>query len=213
MHLRCVGFCGIDDSVDPRLLAAISESYPWVEFASLEWVDDLKFFAEHAKMRLAGHLCSKYVLDLMKGKGFKRFQLNPTKANNVDSSKLTAEMAKNLVKVAADHEDIEFIVQRSTHPQDLMVNGSCPTNVSFLFDESKGRGAVSSQYSPPPPPAVSFGYAGGLGPANIREELKKMEAAAQGRNIWIDMESSLRTILKVIALGLLPDKYSKRARE
>mgnify|MGYP006876835108 FL=1 len=33
--LTCVGFCGPDDSVDPRLLAAISQRYPWVEWGIL----------------------------------------------------------------------------------------------------------------------------------------------------------------------------------
>jgi hypothetical protein len=33
--LSVVGFCGADDSVDPRLLAAISQRYPWVEWGVL----------------------------------------------------------------------------------------------------------------------------------------------------------------------------------
>mmetsp|Transcript_8 Transcript_8/g.5 ORF Transcript_8/g.5 Transcript_8/m.5 type:complete len:115 (+) Transcript_8:62-406(+) len=109
MPVKALGFCGADDSVDPRLLAAISARYPWVEwgilfrpekegeprFASRAWVEELRQINETAKMPLAAHLCSQHVSDLLGGndsivkellsKGFHRFQLNATKANNFDS--------------------------------------------------------------------------------------------------------------------------------
>jgi hypothetical protein len=50
-----VGFCGVDDTVDPSFLLLLSEAYPWIEwgvlcrpgkestprFASAEWVEKL----------------------------------------------------------------------------------------------------------------------------------------------------------------------------
>ena len=35
INLRCLGFCGADDSVEPTLLAAISAQHPWVEWGVL----------------------------------------------------------------------------------------------------------------------------------------------------------------------------------
>jgi len=35
LRLRCVGFCGVDDSVDVRLLLALSARYDWIEWGVL----------------------------------------------------------------------------------------------------------------------------------------------------------------------------------
>ena len=40
--LRALGFCGVDDSVDPNLLGIISNSYPFVEFGVLFRPDKVK---------------------------------------------------------------------------------------------------------------------------------------------------------------------------
>jgi len=221
--LECLGFCGADDSVDPRLLAAVSQRYNWVEwgvlfrddkqgtprFASQSWLDDLRQVNRSRTMLLAGHLCSIYASQLLNGDdsyvkklrddyGFQRFQLNATKANNFDSSQLGPAHAANLARVAAALPDLEFIVQRNDETRALWEGamGAYPPNVSFLYDESKGTGSVLGHYPAPPPEGVRFGYTGGLGPANLRQQLGKMGEAAPGRRIWADMESSMRTKLE-----------------
>uniref|UniRef100_A0A6T8MTK1 Xylose isomerase-like TIM barrel domain-containing protein n=1 Tax=Hemiselmis andersenii TaxID=464988 RepID=A0A6T8MTK1_HEMAN len=224
MKLSMMGFCGADDSVDPRLLAAISARYDWVEwgvlfrddkqgqprFATFEWIEDLKTVNEDKRMGLAGHLCSKYAIDLLKGDasfvrkmheehGFTRFQLNATAANNVDSSQLGAEGADALRRVAEELPGCEFILQANDETEVLwkpLLASSPPANLSFLFDESKGLGVVAASYPPPPPEGVRFGYTGGLGPKNIGVQMGKMQSAAGDREIWVDMESSLRTKLE-----------------
>lgn len=35
LNLRAMGFCGVDDSVDPSLLQLISSKYSWVEWGVL----------------------------------------------------------------------------------------------------------------------------------------------------------------------------------
>ena len=56
LKLRSMGFCGADDSVDARLLGAVSARFPWVEwgvlfredkqgtprFASFDWLEELR---------------------------------------------------------------------------------------------------------------------------------------------------------------------------
>ena len=71
--------------------------------------------------------------------------------------------------------------------------GCLPSNVAMLVDESKGTGVLASSW-PSPSNGYNIGYAGGIGPANIQTVLTDVQAAAQGRDIWIDMESSLRSI-------------------
>ena len=109
MKLRALGFCGVDESVDPSLLALISLRYPAIEWGVLfrpdkageprypgaAWVDRL---ASHAAasaggMALAGHLCGERAVEVIRNqsafverleaKGFARVQLNPTAVNGV----------------------------------------------------------------------------------------------------------------------------------
>eukprot|EP01032_Pedospumella_encystans_P039078 gene39078-44302_t len=35
INMRVIGFCGMDDSVSPDLLALVSSRYPWVEWGVL----------------------------------------------------------------------------------------------------------------------------------------------------------------------------------
>ena len=82
VKLEALGFCGADDSVNPRLLALISHHYPLVEwgvlfrpdkeglprYASKEWVSRLSQILKSQggkNPRLAAHLCGSYVNDLL----------------------------------------------------------------------------------------------------------------------------------------------------
>lgn len=49
---------------------------------------------------------------------------------------------------------------------------------------------------PSPPASLAVGFAGGLGPTNLAEQVSAMRraAAARGEAVWIDMESSLRDV-------------------
>lgn len=86
--LAALGFCGVDDSVDPRQLIMYALSYPFVEFgvlfrpdkegtpryASSEWVDKLcsivRSEGNHSgsslNIRLAAHLCGSRVDEILR---------------------------------------------------------------------------------------------------------------------------------------------------
>jgi hypothetical protein len=54
---------------------------------------------------------------------------------------------------------------------------------------------------------ISYGYAGGIGPTNVKDILNKVEQASRGIAVWIDMESSLR--VKVVGeAGDIRDVFS-----
>jgi len=228
--LRCLGFCGADDSVEPTLLAAISAQHPWVEwgvlfredrrgmprYASQKWLEQLGQVNAKRTMRLAGHLCSGRVDEILRGDtsfvswlhdevGFQRVQINATAANGSDveafASEAGAEACVAALRSACEAvPHVEFIVQRNkeTRPLWERLVQEPPANLSMLFDDSMGLGVSTTSWPAPPPSgsALRFGYAGGLSPSNLAHQLSLIEATAPGRSLWVDMETSLRTVLK-----------------
>lgn len=229
MSLRALGFCGADDSVSPKLLGVICQSYPLVEFgvlfrpdkegqpryATASWVERLGEVASRSngRMKLAAHLCGGRVNEVLRGDdafistlpalGFRRVQINATAVNGVDTSSL-ATAVPPVAALMARHPEFEFILQKNdeTEPlwrgllegggENMGAAGRLPSNVTMLVDESKGTGVLASSW-PSPPEGYDIGYAGGIGPANIQMVLRDVTTAAQGRKVWIDMESSLRS--------------------
>lgn len=161
-------------------------------------------------MTLAAHLCGKRVnevldgddafLSTLFGMGFRRVQINATAVNGVDTSNMR-ESVPNLVKLMAKHDNLEFIIQKNDETKPLWeeilgLDGGVPSNVSMLLDESKGTGLLCKSWPSPPSEGYKIGYAGGIGPDNIESVLNDVMIAGDGKEIWIDMESSLRTMDK-----------------
>jgi phosphoribosylanthranilate isomerase len=61
-----------------------------------------------------------------------------------------------------------------------------------LFDTSSGAGVLPGSW-PKAVEGVYCGYAGGLGPANVVDQLKTIEPATNGQPFWIDMETRVRS--------------------
>ena len=206
-ELIALGFCGVDDSIHPHQLAVLSFTYPLVEFgilfrpdkegtpryASQAWVEELRKTVQHMKsstgrtMKLAAHLCSTRVNDLLAGKhidflqylisvGFQRLQINATAVNGVDTSHLI-ESVPTIWNIVKQYQQLEFIFQKNeeTKPlwepiEILLSNHIDVSNVSMLLDESKGTGIVSSTSSWPKPSILyRTGYAGGIGPSSVHD--------------------------------------------
>lgn len=230
VNLRALGFCSIDDSVDPNLLALISKKYPFVEwgvlfrqdkegtprYASKQYLEQLikvKQGEDGESMRLAGHLCGKSVNDILSGdvtfvkylsnNGFNRVQVNATAINGVKVSNL-GDKVPNFLTCVNSVPDIEWIVQRNNETKPLWealdilnAKDELPKNISFLFDASCGTGVLPSSFPPLLKNNSKCGYAGGIGPKNIYNVLINLYSVVGNENtpIWIDMESSLRSIV------------------
>lgn len=123
-------------------------------------------------------------------------QINATRANAVEvSTERLAEYVRNLRACMAAVPEVEWIIQRNdeTEPICSALSQEPPGNMSFLFDASCGLGVFSSVFPPPPSdPYIPCGYAGGIGPSNVAMVLDGIAEAANGKPVWIDMESSLR---------------------
>mmetsp|Transcript_22796 Transcript_22796/g.70640 ORF Transcript_22796/g.70640 Transcript_22796/m.70640 type:complete len:126 (-) Transcript_22796:241-618(-) len=95
------------------------------------------------------------------------------------------------------HPALEFIIQKNdeTRPlwEPLLANP--PPNMALLVDESCGLGVAMEGGYPAPSDGVKTGYAGGIGPHNILKVLEDVTTAAaqEGKGVWVDMESRLRS--------------------
>jgi hypothetical protein len=149
-ELIALGFCGVDDSIHPHQLAILSYTYPFLEFgilfrpdlegtpryASKAWVDKLCSTVQHMKqvsgrtMKLAAHLCSTRVNDLLQGKsdhflndlisiGFQRVQINATAVNGVDTTNLSNSVPIVWNTIQQYKTQLEFIFQKNDETKPL----------------------------------------------------------------------------------------------
>jgi phosphoribosylanthranilate isomerase len=92
---------------------------------------------------------------------------------------------------------IEFILQKNEETRPLWeeltkpafddgVPSSFPKNITMLLDESKGTGKpMDMDHLQPPPLNFDLGYAGGIGPSNIKTVLQSVMSLATERSVWI----------------------------
>lgn len=216
MYLERVTFTGADDSVDPHQLLAISEHWPHVEwgilvshnpiprprFPSGAWIDRLdQVAAQYAPaMRLALHVCGQPAVDLVGGRHepfaalyrptFRRVQLN------VGDVAILGRQPRRFVDALLRFQPLPFIFQLPKGLALFEAAYDAGAKAQALHDASGGAGVVPADW-----PAASWlperdpvGYAGGLGPDTIREQLPRIRAAAgDGRHVWIDMEAGVRS--------------------
>lgn len=205
MKLKYVAITGADDGVSVDDLNAVARDHSFVEWALLymperagqkrfpseKWIAD---FTTHYKgTHRAMHLCGGAFLDFSVGKtpaamkGFKRIQLNLEFGNvegQYDPQKLMAQIAA--------HPEHEFVIQYTEKRKSLLPALEKIQNHALLFDGSAGSGVLPGVW-PAPLTGHFCGYAGGLQPENIEENIDKIARAAGDRETWIDMESGVRT--------------------
>ncbi len=184
-------------------------------YASPKWVEDLSIFRKHSdnKMRLAAHFCFNRCQEILDGNptfaayvhnhyGFHRIQINATAANGVIVDHENLEnVAKNIRYCMTSVPTVEFIFQLNdeTKPIWNILSRDPPTNISILHDASCGKGVSIVEYPSPSLYSVPCGYAGGIGPNTMERVLTAVSSAVPNDNsvtpVWIDMESSLRTLI------------------
>ena len=207
MKLKYCSITGADDAVNVADLTEIAQEFPFVEWAILllraraglprfptaSWIED--FTARTQGQNMAMHLCDDaflgfidkdpQVLDLMKG--FQRIQLN-LKFGDVEGKYDPAALVAR-VKESPRHQ---FILQYTREKQGLLPLFRDVANHAVLFDASAGRGISPDKWDAPL--AGHFcGYAGGLNPDNVAENLQEIARVAAGHETWIDMETGVRT--------------------
>lgn len=218
MKLKYVTLTGADDKTNPETLGDLSARYPFVEWAILfsqskasvprypdySWVLHLVECQSRKPMNLSAHLCGKWVDDVTKGRitflddkcidvAFGRVQLNMTNGRfeKMICDKISCTTCAGVKQQVIFGSNYKDLVHDDYDRADLMSTfkhyGLCP-----LFDSSGGRG-IEAKVWPKPLDGIICGYAGGLGPDNLEEQLQKIEAIVGDATIWIDMETKVRT--------------------
>lgn len=215
--LKVVTITGADNSIKPEQLINLSKDYPFVEWAilfsrsqqggrrfpSLTWVNDLVNLKIDVmpQMALSMHLCGAYVREFLVGNidfisselsgawpHFNRVQINTHgEQHKIDAVKLIEAM--NI------WPEKEFIFQYDNvkvHSLALELAVANKANCSALFDLSHGAGLLPEAW-PEPLYGVKCGYAGGISPDNIQEQIKAVEEQADELETWIDMETHVRS--------------------
>lgn len=214
--LNRVTITGADDSIRPEELIAVSRRFPWVEwgilfsdsnqgnfvdggrdavprYPTLAWLKELMDL--NPQIHLSAHLCGKYVKDVCGGNWswmeknpgveslFGRIQLNfaDMSVNHVE------QMRTALADMRIAGKQIIFGCKNAVHTirQNFM-----DMNVAPLFDASGGKGLLGEW---PVHPGFYCGYAGGLAPDNLREQLGILSNVVGGNIVWIDVESKVRS--------------------
>jgi hypothetical protein len=217
MQLKYVTLTGADNTVKPARLVELSEKYPFVEWAilfskskpcaprypSFDWVFELGDAAEGKKVNLSAHLCGQWVSEAMAGKSsfldnstkmaklFQRVQLNMGKERLAEA--MTCQPLLDLVKKASKQVIFGGNYKYITVDADFFFN----SEFLPLYDASGGRGVETKEWPKAMQTAGGLtpftGYAGGLGPDNVADELPRIAEAAGEAHVWIDMETKLRS--------------------
>lgn len=205
MNIQYVSLTGADDKISIESLRQLSQQYPLVEWAILMFPEREGLARNPSKVwrerlyqeklpQTALHLCGSAInrfaeknSELLKEiEQFKRVQIN------LKPQWATPELTQDLVKVVELFPQIEFITQYNEANKDYFKYWTEVKNHAYLFDGSLGKGVSPEQWQAPIL-GKRCGYAGGLNPDNLQQEMNKIAQVTKGQTIWIDMETGLRT--------------------
>jgi len=214
MKLHTVTITGADDSIKPSDIVSLSNKYPFAEwglllssssqgccrFPSTDWLKALNQTTV-LPLKLCGHFCGNLVRSFVHGnlptdeqlptwlwRMFRRIQINFHGVSHNPKGEFYGALPRAM-KVSGK----QFIFQADNVNEDLfwgIKNRGAPAVP--LFDRSHGAGLVPLSW-PKPFPNVMCGYAGGLGPLNLKDQIEKISSLVGDHDIWIDMETKVRS--------------------
>lgn len=227
--LHRVTLTGADDSITPATLAALSARFPWVEwgilvseshqggsprFPSQTWRSALLLVAEDFQrvnpFHLSIHVCGRWVRQIcagnwepfLEGVGALALQAERIQLNFHNYQHLLGENFIPSARDVTERYGWQIIFQQDGLNDALVTrarNGG--VDAVPLYDRSGGAGVLPDEW-PAATGGTYTGYAGGLGPRNLQEQLPRIEHASRGQRYWIDMETLIRTQETQFDLGL-----------
>ncbi len=212
MRIRKVTITGADDQTSIAWMLKTQHRYPFVEWGILvaksqvgvprypgkDWLAGLTKW--QAELTTSVHVCGRFVRCICEGDwtelgyshgeligGAKRVQLN----FHAHVHKLE-EPFFDTAKHISQETGFQLIFQLYGVNDDLMQRArQRGIDAVPLFDRSGGAGVLPESW-PVQTPGLYSGYAGGLGPENVLDQIEKIAAVATG-DIWIDCETRVRT--------------------
>lgn len=219
--LRCCTLSGVDEHTNLVDLARVSRAHPIVEWGVLYstarmakdggagrypregWIREFATEAQSRQQKTALHLCGDSALNFLRGNEdllalgatFGRVQLNVRADGFRLADDLGHQEAGRAIRdfVVLNGHGTRVILQNTPGNAELCDALRGTPGLDVLFDASAGQGK-SPEAWPDAGRMLGFrcGYAGGLGPANVADELPRISAASDHRSYWIDMENKLR---------------------
>jgi len=217
MSLTRVTITGADDATDPDDLQKLSEEFPFVEWAILvgsstgprfptaEWINRLVDVRTETGniMYLSLHVCGKFLREIANGHSslrnylewrlfaFERVQLNWH--GEKQSSSVSQNVLNAFCSLDVGGWDPQLIFQLDGVNDQLYLEASRRFACTGLFDRSHGAGLLPGEW-PQAHKEIGCGWAGGLGPENLGEEIPKISTkACKVMDFWIDMETRVRS--------------------
>lgn len=214
--LKQVTITGADDSIEPIELVDLTKRFPFVEwgillssssmgknrFPSHKWLVELcRVWESTIHMTISFHVCGSWVRDICAGNWTPLFTnigetLNCAKRIQLNFHTYKHLLTENFVPTSLKRckdQDWQLIFQ-CDGVNDHLVSSARKDGLNAvpLYDKSGGAGIVPSEWTVSTENVYS-GYAGGLGPDNLANEIPKIVEAAQDNAYWIDMETKVRS--------------------
>jgi len=204
--LKAVTFTGADNNTNIDNINNIKNTNPLVEFAVLHNITsqgsskfpDFWWMTQFVNINInrAIHLCGKTCYEFINGNLPKNYFI--AYCNRSNFSRIQLNFNNKFIdfshrqKIYTLSQQYHLVLQYNKGNKflcDSLIDMGA--EVDFLFDSSGGRGILNKQW-PEPIKGHYCGYAGGLNPDNVLEEVKKISEICP-YDYWIDMESGVRT--------------------
>lgn len=218
--LRYISMTGAGEATSFARMQRISKAHPFVEwgvlysrnlagkenrYPTLEWLEKFASKANARNMTIALHLCGGIVKDLLNqaltrqfskdsarilalASKFGRVQLNtPAKMDQVPNFEALIQYLNRT------ENRTTTILQWNKHNEEVCKRLGRTHGFECLIDASGGRGLTCETW-----PNVSrfdiarVGYAGGLSPENVWDQLGRIATTVDERSFWVDAEGKLR---------------------
>ena len=198
---------GADDEVDFESLSEMSQEFPFVEwgilmsskrigtsrYPSASW---MLAAAQEPGIRLSLHVCGRLSRELILGSGAVVFNL-PAAFRRLQVNGYQPGLYGGLFGLSQMHiVQTDFILQARSEDslQQVADDVARIPGASVLFDASGGRGLEPFGW-PTAPANTKMGFAGGIGPENVRRVIGEIIARNPTiGDFWIDMESGVRDL-------------------
>lgn len=203
---RYVTFTGIDERTDIERVLHISTTRPveWgvlfssvnsgrsPRYPSLDFVGNV-ILRHDFSLSLSAHVCGRWAeniiergdcsiaLAMLLDGSFQRVQINVADGETKVHGPVRPERAAAFAELVGATSAV--LQCREPFPPSV--------GVSWLFDRSGGAGVRETSW--PKANSGFNGYAGGIGPDTIEEDIAAIAAAAGKAPYWIDMEQRVRT--------------------
>jgi hypothetical protein len=228
MAVTAISLTGWDNTVEPaaavEFMASNPEAIMGIHFSqerrgssrhpNKAWVIDFVRLARQQSADVMGHgradahLGNRWSLEVASGKmGVLDEEVDPAVFRRVQLNHLGRAKPEEFLVGAEKRSDLTFVLSRSGATKsfcepldDILKTYQGPAKVAFLYDDSWGQGRTPEDW-PKVLTHAPCGYAGGLGPENLSEQIQKLLALNPDAQFWVDMESRLRNERDIFDIG------------